>query len=200
MENIENIDSVPQKVYEMYSVGQSASLDDIYSVENVATDIKEMERKIEFYKGLKKKKEEDINNAIHSLENRIEFYKEVITKTLKKCKEKTVNFPGVCKISSRTPPPVWSITDEEEFVDFVKKAGEKEKVIEEITTVKILKKEANKLLSDLEKAGKVPSCVSKIEKDASISITFYEQPEETEVDTDSDPIPVKEPSFDKLAL
>lgn len=200
MEDNENSANPLQKIYEMYAAGQAAPLDDIYSVENVATDIKEMEHKIEFYNGLKKKRIEEIDNSIKALSNKIVFYKTVITKTLLKWKEKTVNFPGICKISTRNSSAVWDIQNEEEFVKRVIEAGEKDKIIEEVHSYKIIKKEANKLLADWEKAGNIPEGVLKIIKDPSVSITFYEQTEEPASVIDDDPVPMKEPVFDKLSL
>lgn len=199
-DEMENVGS-PQQAYEMYALGQASALDDIYSTENIATDIKRMEDKIDFYKGLKKKRAAEIDAAIGVLENKIEFYKTIITKTLQKWKEKTVNFPGVCKISCRKSPPTWTITEEEEFIKIVTEEGEKDKVLEEIPAqIKIIKKEVNKLLGDWEKAGKIPPCVIKEEKDMSVSITFYEPAEEVEAVVDNEEVPQKEHSFEQLSL
>jgi hypothetical protein len=185
----------PKEVYEMMAAGTAEALEDIYKIENVAVDIQKMQDKIEFNDGLKKKRINEINDAVNVLENKINFYRSVIHKTMQAMKQKSVTFPGVCKISCRTPSPSWTIEDEDAFITFVKEKGEKDRVLEEVPVqTKIIKKEANKLLNDLEKAGDVPeNIVTKKPVEESVSITFLNK--EVEDDTvaiiKDDTIPMK---------
>jgi hypothetical protein len=158
MESCENI-FIRKELHDLYSSGEVSPLGDLYSLEDLALTVKELNEKIEFYKAYKKKKIEDISNEIKSAENEIDFLKKVAISTLKHNKEKKVNFPGSCSVSSRRQSANWVIDDDEEFSSVIKKAGEKGEKIDGVLkikeTVSVVKKEANKILNMWEKSGKL---------------------------------------------
>jgi phage host-nuclease inhibitor protein Gam len=189
-----------EKVYEIFKSGEVKSLEDLFLIEDVVLNIKNMEKKIDFYKAYKEKKIDDIKKEIGALENKINFLRETILKTLQDKKEKNISFPGTCKVTIRNQPPIWDIVDEEKFIEVLKKENEYNNIVEEMMEYNIRKKEANKLLNDWEKSGKVAQGVSKKNRGPSISITYLEG-EDLESNIQNDHIVSKkdvENNYDKL--
>lgn len=185
-----------KEINEMYSSGDVKPLDDLYLIEDVALMIKEFGKKVDFYKQYKKKKSNDVNDAIQVLNNQINFYKFVIVSTLKHNKEKSIKFPGSCSVSARNQKAKWSINDEEEFIKVLqeaKKAGEDvSDVLEEVIQYNIRKREASKLLMIWEQNGKLDGFLKKAKKDVkdivvkdppktTVSLSFIEEQEDEEV-------------------
>ena len=198
-----------QELYDLYTKGEIVPLEDLYGIEDVGLNVKEMSKKIEFLKEYKKRKRSDIDKEINILENKIDFFKKIVIATLKDKKEKGVDFPGSCKVVSRNNKPNWSISDEEEFVRIIKEAEEEgEKVngvIEEVISFNIKKKDANKLLDIWEKNGNFEKyfdteekpCVNK--EPARITVSFkYPEKEEDEEIIDETAIPMKEEEIEEV--
>lgn len=193
-----------QELYDMFSKGEVNPLDDLYGIEDLALTTREIENKIEFYKGLKRKKTKDINDAINVLENKLSFFKKVVLVTLEDNNEKSVDFPGSCRASSRRIAANWNITDEEEFIKIMEKAeedGEKiDGVVEEVKESVIKKKFAKKLLDtwvkngNFEKyidAGESAPCVEKVPARKGVTFTFPKKEKENDEVID-ETIPVKD--------
>lgn len=185
-----------KELQDLYTSGEIISLEDLCSLEDVALTIKELGKKMDFYKRYKKKRKQDIDDAIKVLKNQDEFYRAVIITTLKKHKEKSIKFPGSCAISSRNQKSKWKIEDEEEFIAILKEAqkeGENiDDVLEKVTQYNVRKNEANKLLLLWEQSGKLEGflkkakngCDTVVKKEPSktiVSIKFIEEEEEDEV-------------------
>ena len=196
-----------KELHDMYSLGEIIPLDDLYLLEDVALTIKEIDKKIEFYKNYKKKKSQDISDAVKVLENKASFYKDLMVSTLKDHKEKSVKFPGSCAISARNQKATWKIQDEEEFIAVLqeaKKAGEDvDDVLEEVIQFNVRKREANKLLLTWEQSGKLDDFLKKAKKGSgdivfkepaktTVSIKFLEEDEDSIEEVDDISIPVKE--------
>ncbi len=193
-----------QELYDMFSKGEVNPLEDLYGIEDLALTYKEIENKIEFYKGLKKKKVKDINDAINVLENKLVFFKKVVLVTLEDNNEKSVDFPGSCRASSRKVAANWNITDEEEFIRIIEKAeedGQKvDGVVEEVKEFVIKKKFAKKLLDTWEKNGNfekyitvdkdddVNQCVEKVPPKKGVTFTFVKKEKDDEVIDETIPI------------
>lgn len=203
-----------QELYDMFSKGEVKALEDLYGIEDVVLSSKEIENKIEFYKGLKRKKMKDINDAIKVLENKLSFFKRVVLVTLQENKEKSVDFPGSCRASSRRQKANWTIADEEEFIKVMEKAeedGEKvDGVIEEVKEYVIRKKFANKLLDNWEKNGNFEKYILLGEDDdgiqcavkepAKTGVTFtYPKKEEEDDEVVDETVPVKEGNPEPVA-
>ena len=161
--------------------------------------IKQLNKKLDFLEEYKKRKVKSIGDETNRIKEKISFYKEVIIKTLQEHKEKTLSFPGSCKVTSKTPKADnWTIDDEEAFIEALKKENELDRVTEELTTIKIIKKEANKLLEDWKKSGKVPECVTGTPPKTSLTISYFEE----EKNIEEDKVPTKDEStiddFDQL--
>lgn len=194
-----------QELYDMFSKGEVNPLEDLYGIEDLALTYREVENKIEFYKGLKRKRVKDINDAINVLENKLVFFKRVVLVTLEDNNEKSVDFPGSCRASSRKVAANWSITDEEEFIRIMDRAeGDGEKVdgvVEEVKEFIIKKKFAKKLLDTWEKNGNFEKyiavdedaspCVEKVPPKKGVTFTFVKKEEENDEVID-ETIPVKD--------
>jgi hypothetical protein len=191
----------PEKIEDIQESGGITPLDDIYEIENVALKIKSLSKKVEFYKDYKKKKTSDIKDAIDKIENRVKFLKKVILKTLEENNEKSLSFPGTCKVSSRNTKGKWIITDEEVFMEALKEEGEFDKIVEKHEEFKIVKKEANKLLDTWKKNGKIEETSEYIEKEddcTSVQIT-YEKEDDSTYDDAGEDVPVKN-DYDALSF
>jgi len=195
-----------KELQDMYAAGETRSLDDLYLLEDVALTIKEFNKKMDFYKGYKKKKAKDISDAIKVIENKIDFYKSIMVATLVGNKEKSVKFPGSCNISARNQKATWKVRDEEEFIAVLQEAqkdGEDvDDVLEEVVQYNIRKIEANKLLNMWEQSGKLDGFLEKAKKGSgdivhkesaktTVSIKFLEEEEDNEAEVNVD-IPMKE--------
>ncbi len=183
MEEIKN-ESVRKNVEEMYYSKILEPLDNLYDIEDVSLFMKELSKKITFYKEYKKKKQEQIDKEVKSAENKHNFFKSVILKTLADKGERTVNFPGSCKVSSRKQKDKWIIENEVDFIEILQKEGEIDNVAKRETKYKIVKKEADKLLDNWDKNGKIDACVSngkafvfKEPRNNSLAIEYVEEEE-----------------------
>jgi len=180
--NKEQLDEVENKA-------EIQPLDDMYMIEDVVMRVKELKKKIDFYRDYKKKKVSDIDKEITNLIDRVSFFKKVVLKTLEENKEKSVSFPGSCKVVSRKPKDNWVIVDEESFIEMLKNENEIDNVAEKLIQYKLIKKEVDKLLNTWEKSGKMEEtdCVEKEETDTTISITYLkeEKVEEESINRDA---------------
>ena len=205
-ENEENIFN-RKELYELYAVGEVKPLDDLMLLEDAALTVKELNKKIQFYKDYKKKKAQDVSDAVQVLLNQIEFYKSVMVSTLKSNKEKSVKFPGSCSISSRNQKAKWRVEDEEEFIAVLKeaqKAGEDvDDVLEKVTQYNVRKREANKLLLVWEQSGKLEGFLKKAKKGikdiiikdnakTTVSISFVEPEDNEEIEDIAIPLKSKD--------
>ncbi len=197
-----------KELNEMYSAGEIKPLDDLYLIEDAALTIQSLNKKLDFYKGYKKKKAQDISDEMKVLQNQVDFFKSVIVSTLKHNKEKSVKFPGSCNVSARNQKSRWRIDDEEEFINVLqeaKKDGEEvDDALEVITQYNIRKREADKLLDAWEQSGKLEGFLKKakkgpksvVEKEppvTTVALKFFEQEPEDE-DAEELAVPVKKDS------
>ena len=200
-----------KELSDMYAEGEVKPLHDIYLIEDTALTVQELTKKLDFYKEYKKKRAADISDEMKVVQNKIDFFKSIIVSTLKSNKRKSVKFPGSCSASSRDQKPKWQIDDEEEFITVLqeaKKAGEDvDDVLEVVTTYKVKKTEAAKMLSIWESSGKMDgflkkakdskNVVSKTSLKTTVALSFVKKDdEEDEVEDMS--IPVKAGSTKKM--
>jgi hypothetical protein len=199
---------------QMFEGGEAKPLEDLYDLEATSLIIRDLTKKIDFYKEYKKKKDDDINREIKKVSEKMEFLREVVLVTLQKHKEKSLKFPGTCSISTRKQKPKWIIQDEEEFIKKVEEAianGESAKgVVEQIIEKHIVKKEADKLLDSWDQNGKLEEFLKEIEPGAdafvskepstlSVSFTFEEkEKEEEDVESEVDIPQKKDQNYDGL--
>lgn len=192
--NIEESGSVGyHALRDIFTNGRESPLPDIYSLESVLATIKKANDDISYFKALKKKRIEAIDEEVAKLENRVEFLKTVAINTLNSHNEKSVKFPGLGSVSKRKKSGGWVIIDEDKLVEFLNNEGESG-IVE--MKPKIKKNELNKLLNTLDKVNKIPDCVEKGEDKESLTFIF-----DKEADTDSaipyDDIPLPKKNVSK---
>ena len=193
-----------KELHDMYADGEVKSLDDMYLIEDTALTVQELNKKLEFYKGYKKKRAADIADEMKIIQNKVEFFKGIIIATLKQNKEKSVKFPGSCSISTRNQKPKWQVDDEEEFIAVLQaaqKAGEDvDDVLEVVTQYNVKKTPAAKLLAIWESSGKLEGflktakegadVISKTLAKTTVAISFVDKDEE-DSEVEEMVIPVK---------
>lgn len=210
-----------EELREMYASGDVQPFEDLYMVEDAALQIKDIEERVDFYKAYKKKKINDVQNAIQVLSNQVSFFKQVILSTLKKFKQKSIKFPGSCSVQSRKQGHKWIINDSDEFIRLVREAKSRGEsvagVIEEVVQYNIVKKEADKLLDVWEQNGTLDDILKKTPKGAepviskepeAMTVAFkFEEESQPEEDSDAaavvvpmkkDGSPISDEDFDRL--
>jgi hypothetical protein len=192
---MENFNFSNKEVFEKFESGKVDSLSDLYLIEDTALYIKDLLHKLDIQKIYKEKRVKAIDNEMKTLSNKIEFYKKVIYETLVSFKEKNIKFPDSCKVSIRKGRKNWIIDDEEKLKEMLKEEKEDQayKIIDDI---KIIKKEADKVVENWSKIGKDMNgiCHSDL-SEPSVSISFEDEEQE---DGDINlSVPVKE-DYDNL--
>jgi len=194
-----------QELHEMYVSGEVVPLSDLYLIEDTALTVKDLNKKIDFYKDYKKKKAKDIDGEIKTLNNKVDFFKSIIMETLKTHKEKSIKFPGSCSVSSRNPAPKWVINDEDKLIEVLKEAeknGEKiDDILQETIVYKVDKKKADKLMEVWEKNGKLDKILEDMDEPfivkeippTSVALSFVKDNEE-----EDDIVPVSVPKKSKV--
>lgn len=171
-----------RELHDMFVAGEVKPLEDLYLVEDAALTIQKFSKQLDFYAGYKKKKTQDINDAIKVLTNKVDFFKAVIASTLKDVGQKSVKFPGSCVVSSRNAKAKWKINDEEEFIAILQaaqKSGEDvDNALEKVIQFNVRKREASKLLDIWESSGKLEGFL-KMAKDGAKDVVTKEAPKTT---------------------
>lgn len=163
--------SIYEEIKEMRQSNEITALSDEMAIEDVMEIIKEKQHKIDQYKEQKKRKNRLITESIEKEEENIEFLKKIIRETLVQNDEKSINFPGVGKVSTRNQKQNWIIIDDIELMREIKdRECETEKYIEK--TEKLLKTNVNKLLDMWEKSGQLPDCVARETKEGTVTISL----------------------------
>jgi hypothetical protein len=135
-------------------------LDSEFDIEELILSVDVIDKKIDWYKKLKEQRTKKLNEEVEKLEKRKDFTKKVIIATLNSKNLKSLNFPGIGKVSCKSSKGKWTIEDEETLLEFLKSEVDNE-LYNKIIVMKpsIIKKELNKLLDIMEKIDKIPSCV-----------------------------------------
>lgn len=173
-----NLHEMYQKVF---SNDKSYVLDSVYEIENLLLLLKEVSSKIDFYKGLKKFRAEEIDKLIEGLEFKDERIRSVILNTMKlhEPQKKTVNFPSVGKVTKRAAQDDWEINNEEDMIKFFTEHGIKGQVVK--VEEKLIVKEAKKMLSSFEEQKiRVPG-TTRIETKENVNVSFEKSGLSTEV-------------------
>lgn len=184
-----------KEMFEKFEAGKVESLSDLFLIEDTALYVKDLLHKLDIQKQYKAKRVESIDKEMKILSNKIEFYKKIIYETLVYFNEKNIKFPDSCKVSIRKGRKNWIIDDEEKLKKMLQEEKE-EQAYNVINDIKIIKKEADKVVGTWEKNGKDINgiCHSEI-SDPSVSISFLD--DEQDGDTHNLNVPTKE-DYDDL--
>lgn len=137
----------------MNNIPEGGVLDSIYEIEDILETIARSDRKIEHFEKLKKHRTNILDEKITQLENENIRLRQVIMDTMKALApdDKTVDFPGVGKVTRKKPKEKWVVENEEEVIKYL----EQEKLDKNAVKVvkKIVKKELDKVLDNAAKRG-----------------------------------------------
>jgi len=149
----------------------TAELTDKFDIETVVLAMKDMNQKIEFFKELKKRRAQVIDEQVTLLENNMQILQNAIVNCLNLNKEKTLDFPGVGKVQVRNTKGTWQINDSDALKAYIE-ASQRNGSDYIDYSWKFNKKEVNKLLNKLEENNNIPDYVSKEADRQSLSVSF----------------------------
>jgi len=174
---MENIVLNKKKIYELDKI---EPLDDVLDIENIILLIKKITNKIDFYKKLKKKRNNDIDEVVSKLEDKVEFYKQIIIITIeKKVEDDTLSFPGTGRVNSRKSKDNFVIKDEEKLFEFLRKEGKFEEFVKISSISSVDKPLINKYIKELDTVEKLPKFITKEKKGKTLTITFEKEIKES---------------------
>ena len=162
-----------KKIFDILSETEIKPLDSELEIEELLIAVKSMEKKIEFFENLKKKRASNINLEIDKIQSRIDTLKSIISMTMENTKNKSLVFPDTAKIALMERKGKWVIDDENELLDMLsKEIDEKEYKSLFQTKISYSKKDIDSYLDKWESGGKVPSCVHRELATKPLKITF----------------------------
>jgi len=169
--------------------GSIDSLESEYEIEDLLVAINRIKDKISFLENLKRQRSKDIQREIDKFDDRISKLEEVVKKTLKNAGRKTLDFPGVGKVSIVNRKGKWVVQDESQLLEILKEKDEA--AYEKTITLKpvIAKKILDEILDQWEATGMIPDCVVHKDLTEHIKINFkkdvdIEETEEIDNSTD----------------
>lgn len=107
--------------------------DSLTDIEEALMRVSSMEKKLEWYKNLKRNRVQSIDECISTLEARREMIENIISNTMEELcpDEKTIHFPSVAKVTKRSLKDEVVIADNEAFMGYVQKEGIRSRVMKE---------------------------------------------------------------------
>lgn len=179
---------------EGFTGGQTLS--SMYEIEDVLLLIDQVNRKVDYYKELKKHRTAVCDEKIYDLHSKAESLRSIVLNTMKKIapKEKTLDFPDVGKVTRRKPKETIVIDDEGQVLEFLDRKGLKDEVVKIIETVD--KRKLKAVIQQCDQTGEKVPGISKVYGNEALTITF-EKPKEPATDDLKDTVA---PKFDLEAL
>lgn len=161
-------------------------VDDLCTIEDLAMEVKNLRKRIAFYKEFKKRKSEVISGAIGKLEKKVSQINKIILDSLKAHGEKSINFPGTCQIKTVSPRKTWEVKDAEKLTNFLQEKNLFDEVLSKVE-YKFDKKKLNAMFNQMESRGEITKEERKIfdmvDSESYISITYEEVDNEEKEDT-----------------
>ncbi len=148
------------------------TLSSTFEIENILLLIEEIDKKVEYYKELKKHRVKSVDEKIGSLVQKEATLRAVILNTMRSMDEKSLDFPDIGKVSRRKAKSKIIVDDQDAVEAYLDKNGLAVGVVKVETTKTIDKRKLNSLVSDLEKQGESVPGISKTAAIESLSITF----------------------------
>jgi len=139
-------------------------------IEDALNGVLQLDKKVEWLKQLKKYRAAQIDEKIRSYESKTSILKDMIQTCMEEHEEKTLDFPGMARLTVKKNPVKWEILDEEKLFELLKEKEIFDEVVKMIP--KIIAKEQNKFLktcSDEELEG----IAEKIEGIMNLSVTKH---------------------------
>lgn len=175
------------------------TLTSLYEIEDILLLVGEVNRKIDYYKEMKKHRMLSIDEKISSLNGKVDCLRQIILNTMKKVapKDKTLDFPDIGKVTRRQSRETLVVADQDLVLDFLDKKGTKEDVVKTVESVD--KRKLNSLVQQYTKAGETVPGISTATGTESLSITF-EKPKVEGDTTEAAPLEVDLDALDSLMV
>lgn len=156
------------------------SLSSMYEIEDILLLIGEVNRKVEYYKEMKKHRIASIDDKVDSLIAKADCLRSIVLNTMQKIvpNEKTLDFPDIGKVTRRKPTETISIDDQDKVINYLEKKGMKDEVVKISETVD--KRKLKTIVQHLGKAGDTVPGVSTVIGSESLTITFEKPKPESE--------------------
>lgn len=152
-----------RKLYDMLNSGELAPLESDIEIEDLILLIKSIDDKTEFLKKLKKARTQSINEELEKLDGRKQAFREIIEKTMKKFDHKSLNFPGIGRVSVKPGKSKWVVKDEAALIEYLVEeldSDDFQNVVKQKPSIS--KKELNKILDEMESQNNtIPDSVDK---------------------------------------
>jgi len=148
------------------------SLSSMYEIEDILLLIGEVNRKIDYYKEMKKHRAASIDDKISSLSAKSDCLRSIVLNTMQKVvpNEKTLDFPDIGKVTRRKPTETLNIDDQDQVISYLEAKGMKDEVVKVSETVD--RRKLKIIVQQCGKAGETVPGVSTTIGSESLSITF----------------------------
>lgn len=170
------------------------TLSSTFEIENILLLIEEIDKKVEYYKELKKHRVKSVDEKINSLVQKEAVLRGVILNTMRSMNEKSLDFPDIGKVSRRKAKSSIVLEDQDAVIAYLEKKGLSDGLVKVVESID--KRKLNSLVSDLEKQGEDVPGISKIAGSESLSISF-EKPKDPNVSMGA---PIDKPTKPELDL
>ncbi len=175
-----------QKIAEILMDDEPQVLESEFDLEDLLAAIDSLNNKVKFLEQLKKQRSKSIQSEIDKLQGQNQKLRDVALLTMDNVDKKSLNFPGVGRISVKEGRKSWMILDEEKLIQILNtELGEDDfnRLVQE-RQVGISKKDINPILDAWEATGKVPDCVLRKVNPSSVTVTISKDADikDTEVD------------------
>lgn len=143
-------------------------------IEDLVVALARTNKKLDWYKALKQKRIKDIEEETQAYEAKATWLRDLILSSMQEHSpsEKTLNFPGIAKVSRRNVKGSWDISDEEAMLACLADQGMKDEVVRIKEVVD--KKKAKDVLEQLHKMRITVPGVTRSEDSEGISVSFSE--------------------------
>lgn len=178
------------------ALSDDATLSSTFEIEDILLLIDDINKKVDYYKELKKHRVQSIDSKVADLTEREAALRRVILNTMQKLGEKSLDFPDIGRVSRRKPKPTVVVEDQDQVIAFLDKKGRKDDVVKVPPPV-IDKRKLNGIVSELDKLGEDIPGVAKVAGNESISITF-EKPKDVVPASTEAAAPVEDLNLDEL--
>jgi len=181
-----------QKIAEILMEDEPQALESEFDLEDLLAAIDSLNNKVKFLEQLKKQRSKSIQAEIDKIQAQDTRLRDVVMLTMNSVDKKSLNFPGVGRVSVKEGRKTWIISDEGELIQkLYDELGEDDfnRIVQERRVI-ISKKDMNPILDNWESVNKLPDCVTKKVNAPSVTVTISKDAEITQeydvIDTQED--------------
>jgi hypothetical protein len=178
--NLEEDDSLVDVFGDIDSDAVTDSIDEDVDLEKLVASISKIKEEVEFLKALKKRRAEPIDAKIEKLTNNEAIIRDIILDLMPQLfpKKKTVDFPGVGKITRRSLNGKWEVTDEMALAKEARKHGQLDELFDKKLVLK--KKFLSSVIAEILKDEDEVDGVEFVEPESEFALTVTLEKESDE--------------------